>query len=87
MCKTRWHKISLAAVNGEVIVKLAMGKDKDRYMHKTILEFEYGEDISHVGYFKYIGCFDILYAHNSNDVCSIILSASGTHMHCNEEFG
>lgn len=77
MCKTRWHEFALTAVNGEVIVKLTMGKDKDRWecMHKTILEFEYGEDISHVGFFKNSGCFDILYAHNSNDLCRIIQHA------------
>lgn len=77
MCKTRWHKFALTELNGEVIVKLAMGKDKDRWecMHKTILEFEYGEDISHVGYFKYSGCFDILCTHNSNDLRSIIQGA------------
>lgn len=77
MCKTRWHKFALAAVNGEVIVKLTMAKDKDRWecIHKTVLEFEYVEDISDVGYFKYSGCFDILYAHNSNDLCSITQGA------------
>lgn len=64
-------------MNGEVIVKFTMGKDKDRWecMLKTILEFEYSEDISHVGYFNYSGCFDKLYFHNSNDLCSIMQGA------------
>lgn len=58
------------------MVKLHMGKDQGRweYVPKTVLEFEYGEATSHVGYFKCSGCFDI-YAHNSKGSFSSIQGA------------